>query len=201
MGWVSQGVSFLTDTMDLITKAQQNNLEAFEQLVLGYQDRVYSHCLHLTMNPEDAQDLAQDVFVQAFKGLRSFRKESDFGTWLHRIAVNRWINLCRRNKKVVAFSLDEPLQSGDSELIRELAATEEGPLERVERQEVKDQIQQALNKLPDEFRMALILRELEGYNYEDIASLLECSLGTVKSRINRGRKALKKELDKMGMKA
>lgn len=191
----------MTDTMDLITKAQQNNLEAFEQLVLGYQDRVYSHCLHLTMNPEDAQDLAQDVFVQAFKGLRSFRKESDFGTWLHRIAVNRWINLCRRNKKVVAFSLDEPLQSGDSELIRELAATEEGPLERVERQEVKDQIQQALNKLPDEFRMALILRELEGYNYEDIASLLECSLGTVKSRINRGRKALKKELDKMGMKA
>lgn len=191
----------MSDIRDLITKAQQNDFMAFEQLVLSYQDRVYSHCIYLTGNQEDAQDLAQDVFLQAYKSIGSFRQKADFGTWLHRIAVNRWINLCRRNKKVVAFSLDEPLQTGDSELIRELAATEDGPQEQVERQEIKSRIQQALNKLPDEFRMALILRELEGYNYEDIASLLECSLGTVKSRINRGRKALKKELDKMGLKA
>lgn len=187
--------------MDLITKAQQNNLDAFEQLVLGYQDRVYSHCLHLTGNPDDAQDLAQDVFVQAFKGLRSFRQESDFGTWLHRIAVNQWINHCRRTRKVVFYSIDESLPGRDSDMIRELAATEDGPLENVERQELKAQIQQALSRVPDEYRLVLVLREIEGYNYDEIASLLECSLGTVKSRINRGRKALKKELDKFGMKA
>lgn len=191
----------MTDMMDLITRAQQNNLDAFEQLVLGYQDRVYSHCLHLTGNPNDAQDLAQDVFVQAFKGLRSFRKESDFGTWLHRIAVNQWINHCRRTRKIVTFSIDEPLPGHDSDMIRELAAAEDGPLENVERQELKAQLQQALQKIPDEYRLALVLREIEGYNYDEIASLLECSLGTVKSRINRGRKALKKELDKSGMKA
>lgn len=188
------------DIMDLIAKAQQQNLDAFEQLVLSYQDRVYSHCLYLTGNPDDAQDLAQDVFVQAFRGLQSFRKESDFGTWLHRIAVNQWINHCRRTRKIVTFSIDEPLHSRDSELMRELAATEEDPLEKVERQEFNAQIQQALNRLPEEYRLALVLRDIEGYNYDEISSLLDCSLGTVKSRINRGRKALRKELDKSGMK-
>lgn len=191
----------MLDIMDLIAKAQQHDLDAFEQLVLNYQDRVYSHCLYLTGNPDDAQDLAQDVFVQAFRGLQSFRQESDFGTWLHRIAVNQWINHCRRTRKIVTFSIDEPLPSRDSELMRELAATEEGPLEKVERRELNTQIQQALDRLPEEYRLALVLRDIEGYNYDEISSLLQCSLGTVKSRINRGRKALRKELDKSGMKA
>lgn len=189
------------DMENLIAKAQQDDFHAFEQLVLNYQDRVYSHCMYLTGNPDDAQDLAQDVFVQAFRGLHSFRRESDFGTWLHRIAVNQWINHCRRTRKIVTFSIDEPITSHDGDLMRELAATEEGPLEKVERQELNAQIQQALNQLPDEFRLALVLREIEGYNYDEIASALECSLGTVKSRINRGRKALKKVLAKSGMKA
>lgn len=187
----------MTASRELIAKAQKADLNAFEELVFNYQDRVYAHCFHLSGNPDDAQDLAQDVFVQAFRSIGSFRHESDFGTWLHRIAVNQWINLCRRNKKVLTFSIDEPLPTGDSDIIRELADSEESPLERVERHELSAQVQQALNSLPPDFRMALILREIEGYNYEEIAALLECSLGTVKSRINRGRKVLKAELAKI----
>jgi len=179
----------------LINKAQANNIEAFEELVVLYQDRVYTHCYHLANDPHDAQDLAQDVFVQAYKNIKSFRNDADFGTWLHKIAVNLWINHCRRNKKIVAFSLDGPISTGDGELIRELAAGEDTPLEKVERTEFNEIVTRALNNLVPEFKTALVLREFEGYSYGEIAKMLGCSLGTVKSRINRGRKALKKELE------
>lgn len=186
----------MTTVKDLIEKAQQGDLSAFEELVLKYQDKVYSHCRYLAANPDDAQDLAQDVFIQAFKGIKSFRHDADFGTWLHRITVNLWINFCRRNKKVVTLSIDEPIYARESELTRELAASEEGPMEKVERREFNTMVQSALSRILPEFRTVLILRELEGYNYDEIAAALGCSLGTVKSRINRGRKSLKKELEK-----
>ena len=180
---------------ELIDKARQDDLAAFGELVLIYQDRVYSHCHYLAGSPDDAEDLAQEVFVQAFKGIRSFRNDADFGTWLHRIAVNQWINFYRRSRKVVTFSLDAPLNTSDGEVNRELAATEESPLEKVERSELNALVGNALNRLLPEFRTVLLLREVEGYNYEEIATMLGCSLGTVKSRINRGRKALKIELE------
>jgi RNA polymerase sigma-70 factor (ECF subfamily) len=178
----------------LIEKAQADSLDAFEELVLHYQDRVFSQCRFLSGNSDDAQDLAQDVFLQAFKGIKSFRNDADFGTWLHRIAVNQWINYQRKNKKVLVFSLDEPLQTRDGEVYRELAASEENISNIIEQSELKEIIGKALDRLLPEFRTALILREIEGYNYEDIAKMLGCSLGTVKSRISRGRKALKNEL-------
>lgn len=179
---------------DLIKEAQGGSLKAFEELVLLYQDRVFTHCFHLANNNYDAQDLAQDVFVQAFRNIRSFRQEADFGTWLHRIAINLWINWCRKHKKVLVLSLDEPLMLGDQELNRELAAGQDSPLEILERTELNEQVRQALNRLHPEYKAVLVLREMEGYSYEEISSLLGCSLGTVKSRINRGRKALLKEI-------
>lgn len=185
----------MTTVKDLIVKASQDDLGAFEELVLLYQDRVYSHCHSLTGNPDDAQDLAQDVFVQAFKGIRSFRNESDFGTWLHRITVNLWINFCRRQRKVFTLSIDEPLPTREGEMVRELADAGDNPLEKVERREFNAMVLKALNGLRPEYRVALVLRDIEGYNYDEIAALLSCSLGTVKSRISRGRKALKKDLE------
>lgn len=184
----------LVPVNDLIKEAQGGSLKAFEELVLLYQDRVFTHCFHLANNNYDAQDLAQDVFVQAFRNIRSFRQEADFGTWLHRIAINLWINWCRKHKKVLVLSLDEPLMLGDQELNRELAAGQDSPLEILERTELNEQVRQALNRLHPEYKAVLVLREMEGYSYEEISSLLGCSLGTVKSRINRGRKALLKEI-------
>lgn len=191
----------LTSVKDLIAKAQQGDLRAFEELVVIYQDRIYSHCYYLAGNGDDAQDLAQDAFVQAFKGIDSFRNDADFGTWMHRITINLWINMCRRNKKIITFSLDEPLHMKESEINRELAASMENPLENIERRELNEVVRQALNRILPEYRTVLLLREMEGYSYSEIASLLDCSLGTVKSRINRGRKALKKELEKLNVKA
>lgn len=175
-------------------------MAAFEELVVLYQDRVYTHCYHLSNDAHDAQDLAQDVFLQAYRSIKSFRKDANFGTWLHKIAVNLWINKCRKNKKVIAFSLDEPIFTGEGELIRELAASADSPLAKVEQVEFREVIMKAFNNLIPEFKTALALREFDGYSYEEIASILGCSLGTVKSRINRGRKRLKRELESLGYK-
>ncbi|MDQ7792735.1 MAG: sigma-70 family RNA polymerase sigma factor, partial [Clostridia bacterium] len=120
------------------------------------------------------------------------RNEADFGTWLHRITVNVWINVKRKQRSVV--SLDEPLNTGDGEVQRELAATSEGPEEAAERREFQELVQAALQEISAEHRTVLVLRELQGYTYEEIAEILDCSLGTVKSRINRARQALKEKL-------
>lgn len=184
-----------TPVKDLVTQAQQGNLSAFEELVSIYQDRVYSHCYHLAANQDDAEDLAQDVFVQAFKGINTFRHDADFSTWLHRIAVNLWINFYRRSKKIVSFSIDEPVVTHEGEIRRELAAHGDDPLDKIEQLEFNSIVHGALNRILPEYRVALVLRDIEGYNYDEIADMLNCSLGTVKSRINRGRKALKIELE------
>ncbi len=188
----------MNTTDSLVQKARQGDVRAFEELVLLYQDRVYGHCCYLTGDPVEAEDLAQEAFVQAYRGISSFRLEADFGTWLHRITVNTWINHQRRRKNIIAFSLDEPLTTEEGELEREIAASDDGPAEHAELAEFREILYQALKKLKPEFRAALVLREIEGYNYDDIAAILDCSLGTVKSRINRGRKALRSELEKYG---
>ncbi|MGR6837131.1 RNA polymerase sigma factor [Syntrophomonas erecta] len=179
---------------ELIKKAQAGDVDAFEELVVLYQDRVYTHCFYLSGNSFNAQDLMQEVFVRAFNSIKSFRGEADLGTWLHRIAVNLWINQRRRDKKLVAFSLDDPLETEDGELVREVAACQDSPLDRLERIETRELINLALDRIPPDFKVALVLREIEGYSYDEIAQIMDCSLGTVKSRISRGRNALRKEL-------
>ncbi len=179
----------LTESAKLVSLAQKGDLIAFEKLVVMYQNRLFSHCYQLTGKPEDAQDLAQDVFVQVYKSLKSFRQDADFGTWLRRITINLWINSTRR-QKVMQFSLDDPLPTREGDMVREIAASEESPLEKVEREEFNQMVQEALMELAPEYRNVLILREVEGYSYEEIAGLLDCSLGTVKSRLNRARRNL-----------
>jgi RNA polymerase sigma-70 factor (ECF subfamily) len=186
----------LTPVEELIKQSQEDDLEAFEELISLYQDRVYTHCRHLTGNEHDAWDLAQDVFIQAFNKIKSFRFNADFGTWLHRIAVNMWLNQTRRNRKVLSFSLDEPLNNADGASFLDLMESSDNPMQELERKELKEILNAALSRLHYDYRLVLVLRELEGYSYEDISNLTGWSLGTVKSRINRGRKALRKELSR-----
>ncbi len=179
---------------DLIKQAQHHDLLAFEELVSLYQDRVFTHCCHLTGNQHEAQDLARDVFVQAFNKIKSFRFNVNFGTWLHRIAVNIWINNVRRNKKALALSRDAFTSNREGLLLKELAASQEHFWGEMDRKELNAGLNWALSKLHYDYRIALVLRELEGYSYQEISIITGWSLGTVKSRISRGRKALQKEL-------
>lgn len=182
---------------DLIAKAKENDLQAFGKLVELYQKRLFAVCVQLTGNQDDAQDLAQEVFIQAFASLKSFRQQSDLGTWLHRIAVNKWINISRKEKKHQVVYLDAPVRTTDGEVQREVAATDGNPQELVEEKEFHSLVRQALYQLTEEHRAVLVLREIQGYSYEDIALILDCSIGTVRSRLNRARKAMKERLENL----
>lgn len=186
----------MTDSSDLVRLAQKGNVKAFEQLIVDYQNRVFSYCYQLTGNHDNAQDLAQDVFIQAFKSLKSFRREADFGTWLRRITLNKWINAQRKNK-IITVSLNEPVATVKGEYAREIAASDESPAEKIEQKEFLELVWQALGRLSPEFRQVLILRDMEEYSYEEIAHILGCSLGTVKSRLNRGRKYMREEIESL----
>lgn len=177
----------------LIQNAQKNDLAAFEQLVLHYQGRVYALAHRLTGDPLDAQDLAQEVFIRAYRGLAGFRGNADFGTWLHRITVNLWLNT-RRKTGVVMVSLDEPVQTAGGSIPREVATLDGEPESIMMDDELSEMMQQALDGLPKEQKAILVLREIEGQSYDEIAVTMNCSLGTVRSRLSRARDALRRQV-------
>lgn len=181
----------MANVKELVRRSQTKDQQAFAELVSLYQDKVYSLSYHLTGDATEAQDLAQEVFLRAYLHIGTFRQEADFGTWLHRITVNVWLNSRRKQKGPLVISLDTPIVTEDGEMAREVAAAQPDPLEMTTERELQQLVRRALQELPADFRAVLVLREIEGYNYEEIARLLRCSLGTVKSRLNRARHALK----------
>ncbi len=180
----------------LIRKAQAGDAGSFEELVSLYQERVLTLSFYLAGNYADAQDLAQEVFVKAYVKLNSFRQEADLGTWLHRIAINLWSNMKRDRKFSSLVSLDDPLQTETGEFYRTVIATDQGgdPQKVLDGKELQDLLKLTLRQLPEEWRTVLVLREIEGFSYEEIASITRCSLGTVKSRLNRARQALREKI-------
>lgn len=184
----------------LVKRAQNGDYSAFEELVRIYQNKIYALSINLAGNREDAQDLAQEALIKAFRAIGSFRNEADFGTWIYRITVNAWLNYRRKNSGSI-ISLDEAfLRDDGGEMRRELAATSDDPLQTLEKKEFKDLVHLALNSLSDEHRTVLVLRELEGYSYEEVSQLLGCSLGTVKSRLSRAREVMRRRVIEMGNK-
>lgn len=174
----------------LVTRAKQGDQDAFSQLVEANQNKVYTLALRMTGNPEDGADLAQEAFLRAWRSLPSFQGDSSFSTWLYRLTSNLCIDFLRREKRrkaAAVVSLDDegaayPLEIPDHRF------TPEG---EVERRELRTSVEQALHKLPDGQRQALVLRELGGLSYAEIAARLDLESGTVKSRIARARLSLR----------
>lgn len=187
----------MDDPRLLVKKAQNGDLSAFEELVRIYQNKIYALSVNLSGNREDAQDLAQEALIKAYRAIGSFRNEADFGTWLYRITVNAWLNFRRKNSESL-ISIDEAYRRDDGgEVRRELAATSDDPLQSLEKKEFKDLVHSALNSLSDEHRTVLVLRDLEGYSYEEVSHLLGCSLGTVKSRLSRAREVMRRRVTEL----
>lgn len=180
----------------LIRQAQAGDLGAFEELVAIYQDKIVTLSYYLTGNQADAQDLAQEVLVRAYTKLGSFRREADLGTWLHRITVNTWSNMQRRQKFSNLLSLDDPVQTEEGELTRTVVSNDQegDPAGAFEGRELQESVRQALRSLPEEYRIVLVLREIEEYSYDDIAKITKSSPGTVRSRLSRARQALREKL-------
>lgn len=179
---------------ELIFRAQAGDEDAFAQLMDAHQRRVYGLILRLTNSPEDALELSQETFFNAWRGLPNFHGESRFSTWLFRLATNVSIDFLRRENRrrsIVAGSLsDGDFEGGDWD-IPDTRFTPQGEAERGELQEA---VRRGLARLSDEHRTVLVLRDLNGLSYREISEILHIEEGTVKSRIARARLALKKVL-------
>jgi len=159
---------------------------------------VYAVALRMLGNADDAQDIAQDAFVRAYRGIGTFRQEAKLSTWL----VSITINLCRnrrrwwaRRRRIIVASLDDPRETEEGTLGQEVADPAPGPVEIAQRTELQQRLAGALQMLEEPFRSVIVLRDIQGYSYEEIAQMLHCRVGTVKSRINRARLQLKALLD------
>lgn len=178
-----------------IDAARRGDQDAFGQLVRLYEKRVFALTLRMCRNPEDAAEAAQEAFLAAWQGLRFFREESSFSTWLYRLASNACVDLLRRegrHRAAAGPSLD------DEALNLDVPDRSASPQEQAERGELRAQIKAGLAALPPDYRQVLILRELHQRTYDEIAEILSLDLGTVKSRISRGRKQLRKFLMESG---
>lgn len=182
---------------EFIEKLKSGDGDAFDTLVTRYGADIYALLCRLTENAEEAGDLTQETFLRALKAVKKFRGEADLKTWLVRIAINesrnrhRWWQRRRRGQTV---SLDAPYGEGDSPLSETVKSRSANPEQETLRREREKMLIKALNDLPDIFREAVILCDIEGFSYEEIAQTLEINIGTVKSRIARGRDELRKRL-------
>lgn len=177
----------------LVERAKRGDVEAFEQLIGQYEKKVYNLAYRLTGRHEDASDIAQEAFLRAYSSLPDFRGDSSFATWLFRIVNNACLDELRKRKRQRLTSLDEPLTVEDGEMDRQLAIadTADGPEASLERVEVQRAVQESINALEEEYRVVILLRHMYGYSYNEIADTLGLNLGTVKSRLNRAKQALK----------
>jgi RNA polymerase sigma-70 factor (ECF subfamily) len=192
--WAS-ALSWGNDETELVTELQAGSETAFDWLVTHYHGLVYNLILGMLGDTADAADAAQEVFLKAFKGIRSFRQGSSLKTWLYRIAIREALNQRRWFKRHLQknVSIDAETEEGYAQVdVEDLSAT---PFDQLATHEIQAAVQGALQQVPEVFRSAVILRDLEGLSYEEVAEVLECSVGTVKSRILRGRRALKELLE------
>lgn len=178
---------------ELIARLQSRDEAAFEELIRLYEKKVYTLCVRMCGNTEDAEEAAQDAFLALWRGIDRFRQESSLSTWIYRLAANACIDLIRRRKKSAgSISLD------DEELFVDAQDPAPQPHELAERRETQRALREGLMSLPPEYRSILILREIEGLSYSEIAAAQELELGTVKSRISRGRTLLRNFLSVSG---
>lgn len=185
----------------LIREAQRGDPSAFDAIVREYQDRMYNLAFRMTNNHEDASDLTQDIFLKVYKSLRRFRGESQFSTWLHAVAVNTCRSGLRKLRRISWFearSLDETRGEDDDRPAFEPADPAADPAQAAGRRDWAGEVGTVVAALPEEFRTVLILRDVQGLSYEEIAEATGLSIGTVKSRLCRARFRVKEEFVRKG---
>jgi RNA polymerase sigma-70 factor (ECF subfamily) len=185
---------------ELIRSFQSGEKTAFDQLVIRHKDRIFNLCYRILGDYNEANDYAQETFIKAFKALKGFRFESSFSTWLYRIAVNSCKNRLRSLEKRYQekmISLEKPNYQGGKNPALEIRDNSPLPDNELERKEKSALIQTAINSLPADQKTVIILRDIDGQSYEEIAETTGLALGTVKSRLARGRMELKNKLRKL----
>ena len=195
----SSDKSGVDDEADLIRQCLDGNVESFAVLVDRYQDRVFNVVLRMCRNRHDAEELTQEAFVRAFEKLGEFRGTSRFYTWLFRIATNQVFLRHRRKKKVKFISIssgdeDANVVVGETEMSAVSTMRYSSPDDAMVGDEMISRVNEAISELDEEFRIVVILRDLEDMDYDEISSVLDIPVGTVKSRLHRSRNMLKDKL-------
>ncbi len=187
------------DDATLVRQCQNGNLEAMSCLIVKYQDRIYNAILKICQNHDDAAELTQDTFVKVLENINSFRGKSSFYTWLFRVAVNHTLNYCKRRFKLSPVSLDaenDQIEESKGKLAAVLAAPDGlDPAVVAQQKELSQIVVNLIGQLAQEYRVVLVLRDIEQMTYAEIAEVLRIETGTVKSRLSRARAKLRQLLE------
>ena len=178
------------EEMDLVRRAQRGDLKAYDDLVQRYQERIYATIYHMTSNHEDANDLAQDSFIKAFQALKSFKGGSSFYTWLYRIAVNKTINFLKQRKNRTHMSLNDLDFNTENNPDLVALISENTPRRDAGLKELQEKLNAALLKLSEPHRLVVVLHDVQGQSHEEIAEVMDCNIGTVRSRLFYARQQL-----------
>ncbi|QZY56576.1 RNA polymerase sigma factor [Crassaminicella profunda] len=181
---------------ELIHKSQQGDIESFEALIKEHEKLAFNIAYRMLGNIEDAKDATQEAFIKTYKSLHKFKGESNFSTWLYKIVTNTSLDLLRKRKSKKTCSYDRQIDTEDGNIIRELPDETYIPEDIVAKRERQRNIQRAINCLSEDHKTVIVLRDIRGFSYEQISKILDCSEGTIKSRISRARQSLKKVIEK-----
>jgi RNA polymerase sigma-70 factor (ECF subfamily) len=194
---LASAIGIRTEEASLVADLKAGSEEAFAQLIAQYHQPIYSLIVRSLNDPSDAPDITQEVFIKVFRSIRSFNGDASLRTWLYRIALHeasnqrRWWSRHKRQE----VTIDVPAETEESgetfSLASTLADQGDSPFDHASQNETRVRVEAALRQLPEVFRTVVVLREIEGFAYEEIAEILDVNLGTVKSRLTRGRSALR----------
>jgi RNA polymerase sigma-70 factor (ECF subfamily) len=179
---------------DLVAAARQGDLEAYDQLVRRYQERIYATIYHMTSNHEDANDLAQESFIKAFQALKNFKGDSSFFTWLYRIAVNKTINFLKQRKNRTHMSLNDMDINAENNPDLVALVSDKTPRRDANLAELQEKLNDAMLKLSEIHRLVVTLHDVQGLSHEEIGKIMDCNVGTVRSRLFYARQQLQGHL-------
>ena len=178
------------DERKLVKRAQGGDLAAYDELVRRYQERIYATVYHMTSNHEDANDLAQDAFIKAYRAINSFKGDSSFFTWVYRIAVNKTINFLKQRKKRTLMSLNDLDFNAEHDPDLVALISEKTPRRDLSLAELQEQLNEAMQKLSDTHRLVVTLHDVQGLSHDEISKIMDCNTGTVRSRLFYARQQL-----------
>jgi RNA polymerase sigma-70 factor (ECF subfamily) len=182
------------DDLELVRKAQSDNLSAYDELVRRYQERIYATVYHMTSNHDDASDLTQETFIKAHRALKSFKGDSSFYTWVYRIAVNKTINFLKQRKNKVQMSLNDLDFNAEHDPDLISLISDKTPRRALNLAELQEKLNAAMQKLSEAHRLVVTLHDVQGLSHEEIGKIMNCNVGTVRSRLFYARQQLQATL-------
>ena len=183
-----------TDEMELVRRARQGDLAAYDDLVRRYQERIYATLYHMTSNHEDANDLAQEAFIKAYQALKSFKGGSSFYTWVYRIAVNKTLNFLKQRKNRSQMSLNDLDFNVENDPDLVALVSDKTPRRDAALSELQEKLNEAMQTLSEAHRLVVTLHDIQGLSHEEIAKIMDCNIGTVRSRLFYARQQMQGQL-------